>query len=56
MYVDPPERAGADAEISWWVVDRYVGTDLERALDALVPRWIAEVWRFTAPHYLRTPR
>jgi RimJ/RimL family protein N-acetyltransferase len=56
VYIDPPERAGADAEISWWVVDRYAGTDLERALDALVPRWIAEVWPFTAPHYVRTPR
>jgi RimJ/RimL family protein N-acetyltransferase len=56
VYVDPPERAGADAEISWWVVDRYAGTDLEKALDSLVPRWIADSWPFTAPHYLMTPR
>lgn len=21
VYIDPPERAGADGEISWWVVD-----------------------------------
>jgi RimJ/RimL family protein N-acetyltransferase len=53
VYIDPPERAGTDAEISWWVVDRYVGTDLEKALDALVPTWIGDSWPFTAPHYFR---
>ena len=53
VYIDPPERAGTDAEVSWWVVDRYAGTDLEKALDTLVPRWIADVWRFTAPYYFR---
>jgi hypothetical protein len=52
VYVDPPERVGADAEISWWVVDRLVGTDLERELDALVPRWIAEDWPLTLPRYV----
>ena len=44
VYIDPPEKPGADAEISWWVVDECVGTDLERALDEFVPRWIAEDW------------
>ncbi len=29
VYIDPPEKPGADAEISWWVVDECVGTDLE---------------------------
>jgi hypothetical protein len=37
VYVDPPERRGADAEVSRWVVDDCVGTDLERTIDALVP-------------------
>jgi RimJ/RimL family protein N-acetyltransferase len=42
VYIDPPEKeGGADAEISWWVVDALVGSDVERELDALVPRWIA---------------
>ena len=41
VYIDPPDKPGADAEISWWVVDECVGTDLETALDDLVPRWIA---------------
>lgn len=52
VYIDPPEKAGADAEISWWVVDEYVGTDLEAELDAFVPRWIAEGWPLAAPRYV----
>ena len=37
VHIDPPEKVGgADAEISWWVVDRYVGTVVEAALDAFV--------------------
>ena len=52
VYIDPPEKVGADAEISWWVVDDRAGTELERALDALVPQWIAEAWPFRQPRYL----
>ena len=52
VYVDPPERAGADAEISWWVVDDQAGTSLQAALDTLVPRWIAAAWPFTQPRYI----
>ena len=52
LYVDPPEKEGADAEISWWVVDECVGTDLEAALDELVPRWIDEEWPLTRPRYV----
>ena len=35
VYIDPPEKPGADAEISWWVVDECVGTDLERGAGRL---------------------
>jgi RimJ/RimL family protein N-acetyltransferase len=52
VYIDPPEKAGADAEISWWVVDRLVGSDVERALDELVPRWIAADWPISSPRYV----
>jgi len=52
VYIDPPEKTGADAEISWWVRDEYVGSALEAALDDLVPRWIATDWPFTAPRYV----
>ena len=34
VYIDPPEKQGADAEISWWVVDSQAGTGVEHALDA----------------------
>jgi hypothetical protein len=34
------------------VVDERAGTDLQRALDALVPQWIAAAWPFTRPRYI----
>ncbi|MET9880511.1 hypothetical protein ABZZ36_38785 [Actinacidiphila glaucinigra] len=52
VYIDPPERAGADGEISWWVVDELVGSKVEQALDALVPHWIADDWPFEQPRFL----
>ncbi|MGW2786496.1 N-acetyltransferase [Streptomyces populi] len=52
VYIDPPEKAGADGEISWWVVDELVGSEVEQALDALVPRWIAEDWPFEQPRFI----
>lgn len=52
VYIDPPEKEGADAEISWWVVDAHVGTDLERKLDELVPRWIDTSWPLENPRYV----
>jgi RimJ/RimL family protein N-acetyltransferase len=53
VYIDPPEKAGgADAEISWWVVDSLLGTPVEAALDEIVPRWIAEEWPFRQPRYV----
>ncbi len=52
-YIDPPEKAGgADAEISWWVRDEHVGSELERTLDAFVPTWIASAWPFMSPRYV----
>lgn len=52
VYIDPPEKQGADAEISWWVRDEHVGSPVEAALDELVPAWIAQRWPFTAPRYV----
>ncbi len=52
VYIDPPERAGADAEISWWVRDEYLGSDVERALDDFVPAWIERTWPLEAPRYV----
>ncbi|WP_030410769.1 GNAT family N-acetyltransferase [Streptomyces sp. NRRL S-1448] len=52
VYIDPARKVGFDAEISWWVVDDRVGTALEHALDALVPRWIADEWPFERPCFV----
>jgi hypothetical protein len=51
----PAVPSGSSAlarEICWWVVDEQVGTDLQHALDALVPQWIAAAWPFTRPRYI----
>jgi RimJ/RimL family protein N-acetyltransferase len=52
VYLDPPEKTGADAEICWWVVDPMVGSELAAALDEFVPRWVARSWPFERPRYL----
>jgi hypothetical protein len=54
VYIDPPDDSappGTDAVVSWWVVDAAVGSDLERELDAFVPRWLEETWGLRAVHY-----
>jgi len=52
VYIDPPDKAGADAEISWWVVDGLVGTELDHSLEVCVPHWIARSWPFQRPRYV----
>jgi len=52
VYLDPPEKAGADAEISWWVVDRLVGSPTEQAVEVELPRWVSACWPFTHPRYI----
>jgi hypothetical protein len=54
VYIDPPDDRsvpGADAVASWWVVDSEVGSELERALDDFVPRWLAQRWGFSSVDY-----
>ncbi len=48
VYIDPPEKVGADAEVSWWVREEYVGGAVEALLDDLVPRWLQAEWPFGA--------
>lgn len=53
VYIDPPDETtppGSDAVVSWWVVDRAKGTDLERALAEVIPRWLADAWPFGSVH------
>ena len=42
---------GADAAVSWCVVDDAVGGEPERMRDDLVPRWVTQTWGFTAVEY-----
>jgi hypothetical protein len=54
VYIDPPDDGcppGTDALVSWWVVDAARGGDLERTLADVIPRWLADTWRFRAVHY-----
>jgi len=48
VYIDPCEHedGDCDAQVTWWITDDAVGTDLEAALDELVPRWMAAAWPF----------
>lgn len=54
VYIDPPDERsppGADAVISWWVVDAAVGGPLEAALARFVPEWAQGTWGFRAVHW-----
>jgi hypothetical protein len=54
VYIDPPDArspSGTDAVVSWWVVDRMAGSDLDRQLVEFVPRWLNDAWGFRAVDY-----
>lgn len=52
VYIDPPQKPGADADVSWWVRDEYVGSTVQTTLDVLVPTWIAKEWPLVTPRYV----
>jgi hypothetical protein len=54
VYIDPPGPGSppdTDAVVSWWVVDRMAGSDLDRELNEFVPRWLEQAWGFAAVEY-----
>ena len=54
VYIDPPspgDEPGSDAVVSWWLVDRAAGTDLDHALGEFVPRWLTDTWGFEAVEF-----
>jgi hypothetical protein len=58
VYIDPPDSrspSDRDAMVSWWVVDRMLGSELERHLDDFIPSWLREVWGLRAIHYFPAP-
>jgi hypothetical protein len=46
VYVDPPEKAGADAEVCMWVRADEESTGLEDEVEAAVREWLASEWPF----------
>jgi hypothetical protein len=52
VYIDPPEKIGADADVCWWVVDDMVDTELEQGVEAAVPEWLASEWPLKNPRYV----
>jgi len=53
IYIDPPgaDSGGADALVSWWVVDDEVDRELDRTLGRFVPEWLADAWGFRSVRY-----
>jgi hypothetical protein len=51
VYIDPPFKTGADADVCWWVIDDLVDSDVEANLGAAVPAWLAAVWPFQRVRY-----
>ena len=52
VYIEPTDKPGADADISWWVVDGLAGSEVEKALDAFVPAWVHAEWPLENPRYV----
>ncbi|MEU4830364.1 GNAT family N-acetyltransferase [Streptosporangium sp. NPDC023615] len=48
VYVEPPEKRGADADVSFWVRDEEEGTGLEEELEAAVRAWLATSWPYAS--------
>lgn len=53
VYIDPTDLDPAldGALVSWWVVDRLAGTEVEAALDAAVPAWLERDWPLAPVRY-----
>ncbi|MGA8044863.1 MAG: GNAT family N-acetyltransferase [Dermatophilaceae bacterium] len=52
VYIEPPAKAGADAEVSWWVVDLLVDGPVEAAMTAFVPLWLERDWPFARVRHI----
>ena len=54
VYIDPPDArspAGADAMVSWWVVDEQLRRRARAGARRVRPGWLAGSWGFRAVHY-----
>lgn len=48
VYVEPPEKRGADADVSFWVRTDEEDTGLEEELERVVRAWMREAWPYTS--------
>ena len=51
VYIDPPEKQDADAEVTFWVRTDELATGLEATLESMVRQWIHGVWPFDTVSY-----
>ena len=51
VYVDPPEKAGYDAEVHYWARRDGPEQGLEEELAETTQRWIGEAWPFESVAY-----
>ena len=52
VYIEPTDKPGADQRVDHPPGDVGVGSDVERALDVLVPAWVAADWPLERPRYV----
>ncbi|MER5419610.1 GNAT family N-acetyltransferase [Streptosporangium roseum] len=48
VYIDPPEKRGADADVSFWVRTGEEGTGLDEELERVVRAWMREAWPYAS--------
>jgi hypothetical protein len=51
VYVDPPQKKGADADVTFWVRVEEEATGLEEELEKGVRGWISAEWPFERVHW-----
>jgi len=51
VYIDPPEKQGADADVTFWLRGDADHDGLAGELEAFVRSWLAEAWPFGAVRY-----
>jgi hypothetical protein len=52
VYIDPASRAGADADINWWVTSGPGASSTTSALEGFLPGWVGGHWPFSAPRLI----
>src|SRR5262245_30374999 len=51
LYIDPPGKAGFEAEVYYWVRQSELAGGLDEHLGETVKRWLAEIWPFKRVAY-----